>query len=140
MVDKHRHIVAVDPGDEHVGVAWWELTTGRATEVNADVAAAAIARLIVNAEALVIEAFVLYPHTAASLSWQPMRTAEMIGALKWIATGLGVRVVEQGANIKLPTRRQCKARGIDYTGPASDHARDAWLHLQHYLLKNEIID
>lgn len=137
-------IVAVDPGDKHVGIATWhecepELWT--AHEINANQAVNHIKRLLngcgCNIKILVVESFVLYPDKAGAQAYSPMLTSEMIGALKHVAKEIDTEVVEQGAFIKEPTRKQLKARGIKQLGVGT-HARDAELHLIHYLLKNNI--
>jgi hypothetical protein len=128
-------ILAVDSGDKHVGVASWCDGVATAYEVDADFWLYQFSKLVEqNVELVIIESFVLYPGKASAQSWSQMKTAEMIGAMKWIASQAGVPVVMQGANIKIPTRRQCKARGID-VGHRSNHAADASLHLHYYLLR-----
>lgn len=86
---------------------------------------------------LVIEEFRLYPDKSEAQAFKAMKTSEMIGALKLVAKQYKVPVVEQGAGIKKATRAQLRARGIKQVG-RGDHARDAELHLLHYILKNGI--
>jgi hypothetical protein len=136
-----KTVIAVDPGDVHVGVAIWRTGKVEAREVGAVIAVTALNRLMLASRnegevRLVIEDFRLYPGSAPSLSWSPMKTAEMIGALKWVAEQQGVIVTMQGADIKNPTKRQLKARGIRSTTGVSNHANDALLHLWHYVLRN----
>jgi hypothetical protein len=135
-------VLAVDPGDAHVGIAAWSRRGGiKSIEKDADVALAVLDVLLdQDWTCLVIEKFVLYPTQARAQSYSPMLTAEMIGALKWIASRKGTPVVTQGADIKEPTRRQCRARGLEWRDLRSGHASDARLHLLHYLLRNEIIE
>lgn len=132
-------VVAFDPGDEHVGVAW---TSGDDRLVWAEELAATAAPHWLQAwlesrpvVAVVIEAFVLYPGEAYAQSWSPMLTSQMIGVLKWIAEQAGVPHVEQGADIKRPTRGNLRGRGIRQVGTGT-HARDAELHLWYYLLRH----
>jgi len=135
--------VAVDPGDRHVGIAVWALTDTTAWETDAEFAVDEIAELLKtwslpSRKVLVVEEFRLYAGKAQAQSWSPMETSQMIGALKWVAKECGVEVVEQGAGIKKPTAAQLKARGVMLRGRGG-HARDAELHLWHYLLKEKIV-
>lgn len=132
-------VIAVDPGDKHVGVASWSDTGDReARTLSADEAVDHVRRLLEVGDegevVLVIEEFRLYPGKDKPQAYSQMETSEMIGALKYIARELGVEVVEQGAYIKNPTRRQLQARGIVQVGDTV-HAKDAELHLIHYCLK-----
>ena len=133
-------IIAVDPGSAHVGVAVWTAHGGaKAKEVAAEKFLPIFAKIVVRADAVVIEKFVLYPSKARAQSWSPMATSEMIGAMRWIAREKGVLVAMQGADIKIPTRRQCVARGINVKHK-SPHAADALLHLYYFLLRHELVD
>jgi hypothetical protein len=136
-----KSVIAVDPGDAHVGMAIWSKTRGiqllRASEFDADKWLSLFAKLVENVDIVVIEEFRLYPGKAKSQAWSPMATAEMIGAMKWIAHEAGKPVILQGADIKNPTRRQCKARGLTWKHK-SVHASDAILHLQHYIIRQEL--
>jgi hypothetical protein len=130
-------ILAVDPGDKHVGVATWRNGVVSADEVDAEFWLKQFISIINTLELVIIESFVLYPGKASAQSWSQMKTSEMIGAMKWIAFQAAVPVVMQGANIKKPTRAQCKARRIDVSN-SSNHAQDAILHLHYYLLRNNL--
>ena len=132
-------VIAVDPGGAHVGVATWHGGEKiNAKEIDAEMWLPIFARVVRSADVVVIEKFVLYPSKEASQAWSPMATSELIGAMKWIALRAKVPVVEQGADIKNPTRRQCKARHIQWKDNKSGHASDALLHLQYYLIRNEL--
>jgi hypothetical protein len=142
-----RSVIAVDPGDEHVGIAGW-MWMGQppvqAAEVQARDAPVLIDDVLRSAErngvvtVLVIEEFVLYPWAASAQSWSPMHTAEMIGQLKWIAESHGSSWVLQGANIKKPMAAQLRGRGVERVGKGT-HASDAELHLYHYLFREGLI-
>lgn len=137
-----RVILAVDPGDSHVGVAIWhsdphEIGPVAALEYSADGWLGLFSQLAQHIDRVVIEEFRLYPGKAPALSWSPMKTSEMIGAMKWIAQCESVPVTMQGADIKIPTRRQCAARGVKWRH-RSGHASDAKLHLWYYLLRNQL--
>lgn len=131
--------LAVDPGDKHVGVAWWDpdYPDRHARQWEADEALDAIEGLMQSAfgsKVLIIEEWRLYANAAMSQIHSEMLTSEMIGALKWMAKKMNFGVVMQGALIKKPTRRQMPARGIQSVATGV-HAKDAELHLMHYLLK-----
>ena len=137
MIDR---IIAVDPGDKHVGIAEWDLSRGRyemrSWEIDADKALAWIDRLLTSGvQALVIEEFKLYKGKATAQAGSNMLTSEMIGALKWIASVYKVPVVLQPAAIKVPTRAQCVARNLEWKDRRSNHASDARLHAFYYLLR-----
>ena len=131
-----QNILAVDPGAAHVGVAL--IRNGRisAKEYPTKHWLTAFEEIVYLFDVVVIEKFVLYPHKAAAQSWQAMTTSELIGAMRWIASKAGVEVVMQGADIKIPTRRQCQARNIEWKNK-SKHASDALLHLHYYLMYNK---
>jgi len=143
------YVLAIDPGDAHVGIASWggarpddrdaifdwegvlayEESAARAVDLIDQILAIKSSDAI-----LVLEEFRLYPDRAREQSWSQMQTSEMIGAIKLVARRRGVKVVEQGASIKKATRAQLKKRGIKQVGKGG-HARDAELHLAHYCLK-----
>lgn len=130
-------VLAIDPGDEHTGWALWSEGEGvSAGEVDSGRAVEWVQEKLqgVGVDVVVIEKYVLYPGKAGVQSWQPMLTSELIGGLKVIAEEKGARVEEQGAFIKVPMRKQLRARGIKLKG-IGGHARDAELHLYHYLIK-----
>lgn len=156
-------VIAIDPGDEHVGVALWEhggpgveahtaTNANFAANVHADLCQGArnVAGGPRNLIVVVIEEFRLYADQASAQSWKEMSTSELIGAIKMVAWQVGntyfmndpsrgdLIICQQGANIKKPTRRQMKARGIPVTG-GTLHARDAEEHLWYYLLRNRIV-
>ena len=146
---KYNDVIAVDPGDVHVGVAVFDgkLKSVRATELPAVSAVRTLVELIRALQSegrhvyVVIENFVLYPGKAMAQSWSPMRTAKMIGALQWLCENqLFVSCTIQDATIKLPTRAQMKARGVGIASRKSGHADDAVLHLWHFLLRREMVD
>ena len=133
-------LVAVDPGDKHVGIAIWDRSLGpgmRSWEQDAETALGVLEKeFVVGVQQLVVEKFRLYPDKAGAQSWSPMLTAEMIGALKWMANLYKIPVCEQGASIKKVSRAQCKARGLEWKDP-SGHATDARLHAWYWLMKEK---
>lgn len=83
---------------------------------------------------LIIEEFVLYDRDIGKQAWSKLQTSQLIGALKLIAWMFRIPVIEQGANVKKPTRRQLQARGIKQVGKVI-HERDAELHLYYRVLR-----
>lgn len=138
------YVVAVDPGDKHVGVATWvsgELAPV-CVEIPAGNAANEIAAMLRHAITtghkvhLVIEAFQLYADKAEAQIGSSMQTSQLIGALKYIAGQMEIPVTEQGALILTATKAQLKARGIKLSG--SIHAREAGCHACHFILFHEL--
>lgn len=143
-------ILAVDPGEAHIGFAYfeddakdWHLVTSW-EETDRWEAIDTIRRYITEEDLdfLVVEEFRLYPGRTQAQSWKKMETSEMIGAIKWIVReaqrhGFIVSLVEQGANIKKPTRGVLKGRGIKRMEGTGNHAADAQLHGWHWILRRE---
>lgn len=151
--DPNFRILAVDPGDTYVGMADFE--DGRcldAWECNpAESLRAFRERLILgNLDAIVIEEFRLYPWKATQQAFSQMKTAELIGAFRYLWASDGNReelsghyppVIwhQQGATIKKVIRAQLRARGVPLVAPTSangPHANDAELH-GYYFLSNQ---
>lgn len=130
-------IIAVDPGDAHVGVAEWENGAICAREVPANEFLKQFAVMAPYRDLAIVEDFRLYPSKASAQSYSQMKTAKMIGAMEWIADCAMLPIALQSASIKIPTRQQCGARGIDVIN-RSTHASDALLHLHYYLLRNNL--
>lgn len=138
------YVLGIDPGDKHVGLARWARGDAGVdcSEVHADMAYHEVDAILIEAidggyqPVVAIESFQLYEDKALAQSGSGMLTSQMIGGIKYIAQGMGVPVVEQGALIKAATRAQLRARGIKLTG--SIHARDAGLHCAHFVLFNHL--
>lgn len=141
MKPRREAIVAIDPGDSHVGIATWISGHDQVEcyEVDAADAVSEIGKLILRlgVTTLVIEAFTLYGPQAQAQTGSSMLTSQLIGALKHMAFQHGTPVVEQGASIKRPTFAQAKARGIRIKSK-SQHARDAGAHAVYFVLRNEL--
>lgn len=137
-------VLAVDPGDKHVGLASWvggpepRRETGEVSHDEVVKRFTAWHQMYLpNAQILVVEEFRLYAHKAQQQKESEMLTAQLIGVLKHVAGELGVQVVLQPAGIKKATRRQLRARKIKQIGRGG-HARDAELHLMHFLIKEKL--
>lgn len=142
--DETLRLVAIDPGDVHVG---WAVFIGL---VESDVEELTPAECLIRMEqlltsqaidVLVIESFQLYPWEAENQYWSTFPTCELIGALKWLHAkhGYGCELVMQKADIKKPTFAQLRARGIKSLAKRrkvpGQHVLDAEAHAWHYLLR-----
>ncbi|HXJ63683.1 MAG TPA: hypothetical protein VNN79_08000 [Actinomycetota bacterium] len=160
---ERKLLVAVDPGDEHVGIAAFiqevdeKPVCAWTTETDPVAAADQIARMITRDEVavLVVERYSLYADKALAQIGSEMHTSELIGVLKYLvrvhnlkvwagdpkdpwATGPKQRIelAIQGASIKRGTRAQLEARGIVRVGQVKSHSGDAEEHGWHFLLRN----
>jgi hypothetical protein len=91
-------------------------------------------------ERMVIEDFRIYPWEAKNLSWDPVRTARLIGALTFMCRVKGLELVFQPAKIK----EQAIAMGGNEHGISPVHENrhfiDAYFHGIYYLNTKEGID
>lgn len=145
------NVLAIDPGDAHIGMA--EFEEGRCVQAWEEDPASGL-RHVQNVmlsgwlDALVVEAFVLYPWKAREQAFSQLLTSQYIGALKlmWATGGTidltGVippfKWIQQGADIKKPMFAQLRARKIpmlsaDVTG---QHAKDAEAHGYYFLFND----
>ena len=134
-------LLAIDPGDKHVGLAWGRYEGEVYTEEkDADVAVIVIERIIDDwlkageTVEVVLESFVLYHGQDNRKSWNPMLTSEMIGMIKYLCGKKKVKWTEQPASIQKPMRGQLRGRGIPQVGKGS-HERSAELHYWHRRLR-----
>jgi len=79
---------------------------------------------------VIVEEFRLYDREYANQTWSPMKTSQLIGAIKLICHWFRIPLIEQGAYVKKPTRAKMKVRGVQHH-PGSIHSRDAELHLYY---------
>lgn len=157
-------ILAIDPGEKHCGLAEfversddWECV--RVYELGPDECADRVASLLIGAQLnhLVIEEFRIYPDKALSLSYSEVRTAQLIGVLRYlhriarmaqvdVDTGeirqLGEQEVVcelrmQPAAIKAATVAILRKQGVESEAKrtrSGDHCFDAETHGWHYIL------
>lgn len=155
-----QHLLAIDPGDKHVGVAAFvEESDGTpvcawATEYTPDEAANLVAGMLFRGELryLVVERFALYADKAMAQVGSEMQTSELIGVFKYLvrvhnesATGDGgardpwlqppCDLFIQGADIKKGIRAQIEARGISRITPKETHHGDAEEHGWYRILR-----
>ena len=142
--------LSVDPGDS-VGYAVWsddelcEAGTASAEDFEAAFAAAlgvggpsddegdpALVAQLRGARHVVIEDWVIYPWKARELSWDPCRTARLIGAMALVCRLAGIPYTLQPAKIK----EQAEAAGAEhlFLSPLDEnrHANDAMRHGVYY--------
>jgi hypothetical protein len=143
-MDGKLNLIAIDPGEEHNGVAIFVAGACRFTaSVDRRTLFASIGMWTGNFcrdtgkfDVMVVEEFKLYPSKAASLSWSTLGTVEIIGALREGALRNELLFVTQPASIKKATRALVQRRGLVLLG-SDGHARDAELHGYYYLLADE---
>lgn len=162
--DHDRVLLAIDPGEVHVGLAvFHDGTCIDAFEMAPHETIVLVRDLLSRRRlhTLVVEQFRLYPWLAEQQAFSDFKTVELIGVLRylWATRGeldtgeltnkQGERLataiewctwVENPATIKTPTRAILKARKIKSTAArlrAGGHASDAELHGYHYLLAQE---
>lgn len=134
-------VLGIDPGDIHVGVALWDGDQMETTELNPNSVLAWLSQELALWDRsrveyqIVMEDFVLYPGQDKRKAWTRMKTSELIGAIKYLCSMHNHRPVMQGADIKKPTRRQLRPRGIRLVGK-NTHEKDAELHAYRWLLRN----
>lgn len=132
--------LAIDPGDVHVGYAHMNsdetiVVTGEWTP--AEACQAVITMMTQNlVDELIVEEFILYDRDIGKQAWSKLQTSQLIGAFKLIAWMFRIPLIEQGAWIKKPTRKQLQARGIKQVGMVI-HERDAELHLYYRVLRRK---
>lgn len=137
-------ILAVDPGDEHVGVAWFD-KQGNAwgcvyvEEMAPDEFRAYLGPALHSGlfRWFVVESFALYGDKALQQTGSQMETPQMIGMIKyahWLAVQAGVEVelVFQQPSVKRPVfailaRKKYQSTADRLNVPAQ-HVRDAEVH------------
>jgi hypothetical protein len=136
-------LLAIDPGDKHVGLAWGELGGDVHTEEkDADIAVIVIDSMLNRWQRVghpvevVIESFVLFHGQDNKKSWNPMLTSEMIGQIKLLCRQKGIRISEQPASIQKPMRGQLRGRAIAMVGKGP-HERSAELHYWYRRLRGK---
>lgn len=131
-MDELTRLIAIDPGDKHVGICYdhangvgtAELTPAQALDwLNTTLGVLAAAGPV----EVVVESYKLYPGQDSRTVYKRLKTPELIGAIKLTCLRWGVPVVEQDATIKKPMRAQLRARKIKQVGVGT-HQRDAELH------------
>lgn len=142
-----RAFLGIDPGDKHVGFAWFEEGNdglpgcAYAVELTPDECADRVAGALFRDElwGIGIERFTLYGDKAQEQVGSEMLTSQLIGVVNYLVrvhnrdatttegpwAAQRVRLVSEGAHAKKAIRAQLKARGIDRIGKIGDHTGDA---------------
>lgn len=125
-------VLAIDPGDIHVG---WAYDDGDYIDAGEWTPTETTDRLVwmltrKQVDEVVVEEFRLYNREYSNQTWSPMKTSQLIGAIKLICHWFRIPLIEQGAYIKKPTRRKMEVRGLKHVR-GSIHSHDAELHLYH---------
>lgn len=127
-------VLAIDPGEVHVGIALFKRGSGGrgaycdyAIEVTP---AEMILRLENDPyEKLIVEEFRLYPWKMAEQGFSQIKTAELIGVIRYIARKRHIEVVQQPASIKQACEGILRAKGVVLQSRGhGPHAKDAELH------------
>lgn len=132
-------LISIDPGDRHVGVAFFE-GEGCSWALNFTPSDAMdfLLQEVPGVDVVVVERYQLYPHLAQLQQGSDMRTSQMIGAIKVVARMHGVPVVIQPAAFKKAAESLIKHRGIVRKSLGhGDHAKDAETHGYTYLWKTK---
>lgn len=154
------NFLAIDPGDVHQGVAYFEIdismVEGRTVKRwwTRDLTRASLIKLVEEAsiDALVVEEFRLYPELAREQGYSDFKTPKIIGVLEYLAEVRCIPVYGQGASLKRKARRigersgfpgkmrmlgsgRSRYRGWDFEGP-SQHERDATAHGVWWAFRN----
>jgi hypothetical protein len=149
--------LAIDPGDVHQGTAYFEVDFAYNAETQQgdpslichwtrDLKRTSLLKLVEDAhiDALIVEAYVLYPWMAREQGYSDFPTVKVIGVLQYICELRGIPCFIQGADVKKKARRigergqfpgairmlgtgRNRYRGWDFHGP-SQHERDAIAH------------
>lgn len=152
----NRFIAFIDPGDVHVGIAFYEQIDTKhwgavlTKEITPEQTEDLIADLIVNPELVVLgwERFKLFGHLATQQIGSEFWTSQLIGVMKYLARTKGhpdLEIVIQDPSIQVSTEKIARAKGValhSVTTKQGPHAKSAELHALYYLMRQdlEIID
>jgi hypothetical protein len=154
--DSDMCVIAIDPGDTHIGVSIGVANPIRehsqivySLEMERQAALEYVQDMITAGwvDILIAEDFTLIPDKAMAQSGSPMLTSQMIGALDWMIRqdcrcrnpneSIG-KFVKQSPRIKKTMRALLVRHGIKpIPSGNSGHARDSQLHFWYYALHLE---
>lgn len=145
---QQQYLIAIDPGDVHVGWAefekvkeqWACVLTEEYTPDQAMEIYHTLVTMSAVAETTVIEEFRLYPDRAMQQTGSTMPTAELIGRFKQVITQAtdATELVMQPAAIKKPTIALMKKLDIKHRAVREHkggHAKDAETHGWYHILR-----
>jgi len=156
-IDTGQMMVTVDPGDRHVGVAYWTFEDGawgceHAQEMEPEQFTDYLRTHLVTGAigTVVYESWQLYGDKAAEQVGSEMLTSQLIGVIKYLVRQTQVnwpmnapQIFSQQAAIKTPTRAILKKRQVVSVAKRlkqdpDGHAFDAELHGYHFLGVNKL--
>lgn len=156
LANMEAEIIAIDPGDPHVGMASFKRTkSGQwvchgADESTPYQGVAHLVKCLPYLSAVVVEEWQLYPDMVKTLTGSKCETARTIGMLQWVVHEYNppgnpdlVPLVFQPAQIQNPTKGLLRSVGIKSTAKrrgAGPHALSAELHGWHFLIRNGLIE
>ena len=147
-------ILAIDPGDVHIGLAYFHDTWDEAGDLGWRCVEAyeytreqlyhQLLRGLIddNWDAVVVERFNLYPEVAMKLTGQEMFTSEAIGAIELACLRAGIPMVKQPAAWQQPALGLLRQLGLKSTAKlnkAGPHALSAELHGWAYLIRGGLV-
>lgn len=144
--DTPSRVLAIDPGNQHVGVAWFQRYDDGwncyavAEETPWEFASSVDLWLQQGGvlDCLVVEQFTLYGDTAMTQVGQEFVVVQLIGILRYLGMRSGVPVHLQPASIQKPTQAALRVNHIKSRSRqhrAGPHAFSAELHGWYYILR-----
>jgi hypothetical protein len=129
-------LASTDPGDVHVGLAFWGPDFEGTFHYLPDEA-----MLVLKAwrpTIVVIESFHLHPWRAAAQTWSTMPTPQLIGRIKQLAQDAGAEVFEQTSDLqRLSEQTPYYKRHVEtYGKPKNPHEQSALKHGVYFLHMN----
>jgi hypothetical protein len=134
-----RRLLSIDPGEVHCGIAiWLDDTCIQVEEYLPEVLWENMEFWLLNGvlDVVVIEGYWLYPWLLKEQGFSEVRTVETIGVARFLCKKYGVPIAVQKATIKIPTRAQMRARGVENLATVEGkggHCADAVLHGFYYI-------
>jgi hypothetical protein len=155
MTRTKLRVLAVDPGDKHVGTTLGQVDGSDERGVHLiqswtytqPVFESVLETLLVDRliDLIVCEDFVLYPWKAREQGYGQFATVKLIGVIQYLARKYDIPVVLQGANVKKMTVAVARGRQFplkklrsgreDFPG-SNQHERDSVAHLVWYGYRN----
>jgi hypothetical protein len=128
-------VVAIDPGEKHCGIAWFNNGEFTAITMSPDKFLNQLHKLMLagdNLMTLVVEEFRLFPWKSGVQAFSQMSTCEVIGVIKYLARLYNQEVVfQKPSDVKsFVSDNKLRQAGM-LTGDS--HAKDASRHLFYYL-------
>lgn len=128
---------SIDPGEKYCGVALWAgMNCYEVFECDPVELFVKLERTILpTIDELVVEEFRVYPWKAQEQGFSEMKTAQVIGVIKFLAGKAGIVPIMQKAQVRKPTYKISKAKRRPRPEMKGPHMRDAWLMGEYRVLK-----